>query len=91
MNVRASGAWASLEFFFSHFHILPLLFPSIFYWYTLRILYLRNIHILRSQIASAYIYAVSFYYLLYGAIQCMNDSIPKNTNIERIYYASERA
>ena len=47
---------------FSHFRILKALFPSIFCWY------FRNILNFRCQITSAYINAVSLYYLWYGAI-----------------------
>ena len=52
---------------FSHFHILKLLFPSIFCWY---FVFVSETYIFRSQITSANytINAVSFYYLWYGTL-----------------------
>ena len=53
----------------SHFHILKLLFPSIFCWYLWY--FVSETYIFRSQITSALYYtinAVSFYYLWYGTM-----------------------
>ena len=63
--------------------ILKLRFPSTFC--------LRNIYIFRSPIPSAYIYnKYSFLSLLMAWHYKINDSMPTNTNIEKIYvYASE--
>ena len=69
-----------------HFHILKLLYPSIF-------LLVLQILCLRCQITSAYIIQSMKFpfitYIWYGAI---NDNIPTNTNTDKMYvYASERS
>ena len=60
MNMRASEPRK-----FSHFHILKLLFPSIFCWYLWY--FVSEKYIFRSQICII-INAVSFYYLWYGTV-----------------------
>ena len=88
--MRASGA-SELRTF-SHFHILKLLFPSIFCWYfryTLSEIY--TFSGLKLYMHTYTINAVSFYFLWYGAIykrQCIN----KTLTFRKYYvYASERA
>ena len=75
MYMRAS----ELRFFW-HFHILKLLFPSIF-WLVLQILCLRNIFNFRCQITSPYTVYNQRSFLLLLMVGAINDSIPKNTNI----------
>ena len=67
MNMRASVASELRKFL--HFHILKLLFPSIFCWYIM-ILCLRNIFSgLKLHLHIYYtINAVFFYYLWYGTM-----------------------
>ena len=78
---------ASLEHF-GIFHILKLLFPSIFLL-VLHILCLKNIFNFRCQITSAYIHSMQFPYYLCMVWCYINDSIPTHTNIEQMYvYAS---
>ena len=88
MYMRASGASELRKCW--HFHILKLLFPSIFLL-VLHILCLRNIFNFRCQITSAYIIqSMQFPFITYGMVLYINDSIPTNTNIEQMYvYASE--
>ena len=87
--MRASGASELRKFW--HFHILKLLFPSIFLL-VLHLPCLRNIFNFRCQITSAYIYNQCSFRLLLMVWCYINDSIPTNTNIEQMYvYASERA
>ena len=74
---------------FWHFHILKLIFPSIFLL-VLHILCLRNIFNFRCQITSAYIYNQCSFRLLLMVWCYINDSIPTNTNIEQMYIC-ERA
>ena len=91
MYVYASGG-SEQAYKIWHFHILKLLFPSIFVL-VLHILCLRNIFNFRCQITSAYIFiqSMQFPFINYGIVLYLNDSIPTNTNIEQMYvYASER-
>ena len=89
----ASERGASERGNFSHFHILKLLFPSIFCWYFWY--FISETHIfsgLKLHLHIHTINAVPCYYLWYGVVY--NDSYVyrQNTNIEKIYvYASERA
>ena len=75
---------------FSNFHILKLLFPSIFCWYFWY--FISETHIF-SQITSSYTYnhkCSSLLLLIVWRCIYINDSYRKNTNIEKIYvYASE--
>ena len=82
MYMRASGASELRKCW--HFHILKLLFPSIFLL-VLQILCLRNIFNFRCQITFAYIYNQCSFLLLLMVWCYLNDSIPTNTNIEQMY------
>ena len=89
LNMRASEA--SLKF--SHFHILKLLYTSIFVG-TSDTLSQKHI-IFTSQITSAYIIqSMQFPFITYGQVWCYNytnDSIPTNTNIKKMYVQYMRA
>ena len=65
MYMRAS--WASELRKFWHFHILKLLFPSIFLL-VLHLPCLRNIFNFRCQITSAYIQSMQFPFITYGMV-----------------------
>ena len=90
MYMRASGASELRKF--GHFHILILLFPSIFLL-VLHILCLRNIFNCRCQITSAYIYqSMQFPFITYGMVLYKRQHTDQATNtyIEQMYvYASE--
>ena len=75
---------------FSHFHILKLLFPSIFFWYFryFQIHLISGVNILHTYTINA----VSYYYSRYGAIYKRQYIHRQNTNIEKMYvYASEQS
>ena len=80
-----------------NFHILKLLYPSIFCGYFRFVSETYYFHVSNNICIYYTINAVSFYYLRYGAIIIdTSDSIPTNTNIKEmytciVYYASERA
>ena len=78
---------------FSHFHILKLLFPSIFCWYFWY--FISKTHIFSGLKLHLHIhYNQCSSLLLLMVWRCINDSYVyrQNTNIEKIYvYASERA
>ena len=79
---------------FSHFHILKLLFPSIFCWYFWY--FISETHIFSGLKLHLHIYiqSMQFPVITYGMALYINDSYVyrQNTNIEKIYvYASERS
>ena len=79
---------------FSRFHILKLLFPSIFCWYFWYFISETHIFSGLKITSSLYIQSMQFPVITYGMALYINDSYVyrQNTNIEKIYvYASERS
>ena len=90
----ASERGASERGNFSHFHILKVLFPSIFCWYSSDTLSQKHIYFQVSNYIFIYIQSMQFPVITYGMALYIKDSYVyrQNTNIEKIYvYASERA